>query len=307
MPVKQKGVALVLALLIFALATIVAVMIMGRADSEFRRAERLLYGEQALQYVFGAEQWVMQILYRDRRDSTTDHLGEDWAVNLPPLPVDGGVVVGRLEDLSGRFNLNNLVNEDGTASEPHMRQFQRLLQVLGLEEQVSVAAVVDFIDPGSEPTSPDGAEDGVYLTLQPPHRTPNRPLAGLSEIALLRDFDPAVLPILAPHVTALPVRTPLNVNTLSSPLVMSLADGISEPLAEEIVANHADGSAGSLQQFTALLGLEPEPGVGLALSSDWFLLTVRVNIGSMDLTMYSLLERQADGRTRVVSRQRTPW
>ncbi len=296
-----------LALLIFALATIVAVMIMGRSDAEFRRAERLLHGEQAMQYVFGAEQWVMQILYRDRRDSSTDHRGEDWASDLPPLPVDGGLIIGRLDDLSGRFNLNNLVNEEGAASEPHVKQFQRLLQILGLEDEVSVAAVVDLIDPDSEPTSPDGIEDGGYLTLQPAHRTPNRPLTALSELALLRDFDQAVLPILAPHVAALPVRTALNVNTLTSPLFMSLAEGISEPLAEEFVVNHADGGVESLQRFADLLGMEPEPGVGLALASDWFLLTVRVNIGSMDLTMYSLLERQADGRTRVVSRQRTPW
>ena len=42
------------------------------------------------------------ILRQDQVDSfESDHLGEAWAIELPPLPVDGGAISGRVEDLQG--------------------------------------------------------------------------------------------------------------------------------------------------------------------------------------------------------------
>ena len=80
-------------------------------------------------YVQGAEAWAADILRQDLVDSPdSDHLGEQWAIELPPLPVDGGTIVGRLEDLQGRFNLNNLVGADGKENELARRQFERLLR-----------------------------------------------------------------------------------------------------------------------------------------------------------------------------------
>lgn len=304
---RQRGVALILALLVVALATVVAVAIAVRAETELRRSETMLHGQQAMQYIYGAEHWVAQILLRDRQDGPTDHFGQAWAVGLPPLPVEGGTVIGRLQDLNGRFNLTNLVNEDGSVSEPHARQFQRLLEALGVGDQLAVAAVIDFIDPGTEPTPPDGAEDAYYLGADPPHRTPNRPLTTLSELVLLRDFDPALLPVLAPHVVTLPRRTPLNVNTATAPVLMSLVEGLSEPVADGLVESSLTSGYDSLEEFRLLLGMQPEPGVELALASDWFVLQVEAGIGTTALTMYSLLERAPEGRTRVLARQRTAW
>jgi general secretion pathway protein K len=204
---SQRGIAVILAMLVLAVAMLITVSIAVRWQAELRRTEMLLHGEQALQYVLGAEEWVLQILRRHRQDHADDHFGHDWAIDLPPLPVDGGMVVGRLEDLNGRFNLTNLVNAEGQPSQPHLAQFRRLIQALGVADQIAPAAVIDFIDPDMQVTMPDGAEDAYYLATDPPHRTPNRPLVALSELNLLRDFDPALLPVLAPHIVTLPART----------------------------------------------------------------------------------------------------
>lgn len=303
----QRGVALIMALLILALAAIVAIAIVARSQAEFRRTELLLHGDQAMQYVLGAEHWVMQILRRDRQDSDVDTFGEPWAVDLPPLPVDGGVVTGRLEDLNGRFNLANLVTNDGAVSPPDVAQLRRLLVALGVDDQVPVAALVDFVDLDAETTMPDGAEDAVYLGMDPPHRAPNRPPVTLSEIALLPGFDQALLPVLAPHMVALPRRTALNANTLTAPVLMSLADEVTEGHAEGLTEAYRDEGYASIEQFRDTLGVPVEPGLDIGLQSNWFRLTVQVNIGSTTLTMYSLLERSAQGPTRVVARQQTPW
>ena len=306
-PERQRGIALIMALLIVALATIVAVALIARSDAEFRRSELLLHGDQAMEYVLGAEQWVMQILRRDRAESGVDTFGEPWAVQLPPLPVDGGVVIGRLEDLNGKFNLANLRAEDGSVSQPHVKQFERLLAALGVADQLAVGAVVDWVDADSEVTAPGGAEDAMYLGMEPAHRAANRPPVVLSELVLLPDFDQALLPVLAPHVVALPARTTVNVNMATAPVLMSLAESVAASHADALVEAYRDEGYDSIQQFTEALGADVEPGIEVGLQSDWFRLTVTVTIGTTSLTMYSLLERSAQGPTRVVARQQTPW
>lgn len=304
----QRGVALVTALLIVAIATIIAVAITTRSEVEFRRTETALHGAQAMQYVIGSEDWVRQILRRDREASSTDHHGEPWASELPPLPVEGGVVTGRLEDLNARFNLANLVDAQGRVDAAAARQLQRLLQVLGLADRVTADAVLDWIDADTEVTLPDGAEDPHYLGLEDvAYRTPNRRLAAVSELRLVRGIDREAFEVLAPYVAALPVRTAVNVNTATAPVLMSLGDGIDEGTAAMLIEARGTEGFESMQHFNDLLDEPHAPGLDTGLRSDHFRLTVRAEIGSVNLTMYSLLERAENGRTRVIARSRTPF
>ena len=70
--------------------------------------------------------WAADVLQRDAAgvaDATTS--ARPGRRPLPPLPIDEvGTVAGRLEDLQGRFNLNNLVFRDGTTN-PDARQAAR--------------------------------------------------------------------------------------------------------------------------------------------------------------------------------------
>lgn len=296
-----------MALLVVVLATMLAVAISARAATEFRRVETTLRTEQAMQYVFGAEQWVTRILLRDREESDIDDRTEPWAVELPPLPVEGGIVVGRLQDLHGRFNLTNLVREDGAPSPADMVVFRRLIAILGIDDAVRTDAVVDFIDRDIDPTIPSGAEDGVYLGADPPRRTPNRPLVAISELAFVDGATGAAIALLAPHVVTLPRRTAINVNTLEPITLMALAEGLPEAAADALVADSFERGYDSVEQFRSLLGVRVDEAIELGMSSEWFRLTVEVQIGSTSLRMYSLLERAANGRTRVIARSRTPW
>src|SRR5690606_36699459 len=149
-------------------------------------------------------------LRRDLQDSKTDHLGESWAQPLPPLPIDGGTVEGRLEDLQGRFNLNNLVHADGTTNPDAVKQLERLLAVLEIEPAWA-AAMADWIDEDTQPGFPDGAEDSVYTGQNPAHLAANMPVTRASEIMVLPGFGAERYARLRPYVTALPVGVPLNV------------------------------------------------------------------------------------------------
>ena len=111
--VGQRGVALVTALLVVSLATMAAVSMVTHQHVDVRRTGNLLHGEQAYAYALAAESWAPVIMNRDKEDTEIDMLGEDWATALPPISVDGGFVNGLISDLQGRFNVNNLVGENG--------------------------------------------------------------------------------------------------------------------------------------------------------------------------------------------------
>src|SRR5690606_19771432 len=97
---RQRGVAVLMAVLLVAVATILAVNVMWEATLNIRRTESALAADQALLYLQGGEAWAKDILARDLKDSQEyDHLGEEWATALEPLPIEGGTIAGRLEDL----------------------------------------------------------------------------------------------------------------------------------------------------------------------------------------------------------------
>ena len=98
---KNRGVALITAMLISALAAMVAANLAWDNALDVRRTMVLLNRDQAIQVALGAESWIMGILRQDLEAGPTDHLGELWAADLPPLPIDNGEVFGSV--LRGRI------------------------------------------------------------------------------------------------------------------------------------------------------------------------------------------------------------
>ncbi|MGB3134035.1 MAG: hypothetical protein WBB04_05640, partial [Candidatus Macondimonas sp.] len=105
----QRGVALLGAVLLAAIATVLAVAWLDRLHGFAGRTGAMLEEGQADLYVAGMEAWAVATLRRDRQQGVVDHLGENWARPARTLPVPGGTVAGTLVDLQGRFNLNTLV------------------------------------------------------------------------------------------------------------------------------------------------------------------------------------------------------
>ncbi len=295
---RQKGVALLTALLLVALVTILTVNLQWDTRLDIRRSENLFESDQALLYALGAEAWASEILRTDAGDSVTDHTGEDWATPVPALPIEGGAIRGFLEDMQGRFNLNNLVNGDGQIDEVALKQFERLLTALELNPALA-RITVDWLDRDLEPGFPSGAEDSFYTARYPPYRTANLAITSTSELLSMGEMDADGYRTLAPFVAALPNGTALNVNTASASVLRSLSDQITDTVAENLVGERGEQGFNGLDAFADLV--EPEVMQSLDLSSSFFRLTADVSIGSTRFTMYSLLERQ-EGQSMPVMR-----
>ena len=304
-PGRQRGVALITAVLMVALATMLAVDVGFRGFLDQRRSGTLFALDQGYEIALGAEAWAADFLRRDLIETRTDHLGETWARPLPPLPIEGGTVEGRLEDLQGRFNLNNLVHADGTANPQAVQQLERILVLLEIEPSWA-AIMADWIDQDTQPAFPDGAEDTVYTGQDPPHLAANMPITRVSELMVLPGFGADRFRRLRPYVSALPVGTALNVCTAPGIVLDSLSAEAREFSLnpEDLAKRRKDVCFPTLDELRGSLGdaAYNELKDSLTDSSGYFRATVWVTIGTTQFTLYSLLARGGAGSIRPVLR-----
>jgi len=297
---KQAGVALITALLVVALAMIWVSSILWTDTLQKRRVATLLLSDQAMLYALGAESWAHDILKLDLENGPTDHLTEEWAIPLPPLPVDGGQIEGQLEDMQGRFNVNSLITASGAPDPVALEIFRRLLESLQID--ISLAEyVLDWIDSDVEVSFPEGAEDDVYNSKIPAYRAANGPMTAISELRAVEGIDAEVFQLLAPHVTALPVGTTININTATVEVLAALSNDISILDAQSMFDGRIDAPFNSIDEIRR--DVPPQVLRQLSVSSDLFRSSVLVTLGSTRLYMYSLLERDQAGQ--VGTRLRT--
>lgn len=297
---RQRGVALITAMLIAALATLIAANLAWDNALDVRRTTVLLMRDQAVQVSLGAESWVSSILRQDLEDTEIDHLGEIWASDLPGLPIDGGEVFGQIEDLQGRFNINNLIASNGEVDEDAAEQFRRLLLALELDPRFA-GLTVDWLDSNLDASFPDGAEDAIYTGILPPYRAANQLLTSATELAALEGMDKITYDTLMPHVVALPGRTSINVNTATGPVLQSLSENLTRSDVERLIGERESAGFADVEQTFQPL-VEPEVLRTLTDSTRYFQLKVVVRIDTVRITLFSTLQRSPRGDVGPLAR-----
>jgi general secretion pathway protein K len=301
-PASQRGVALITAVLIVALATILAVNVGFRSFLDQRRTATGFALDEAFEVALGGEAWAADSLRRDAQQSgQRDDFTEEWATPIPPIPIDGGgEFEGLLEDMQGRFNLNNLVMLDGgrlVVDPEALERFTRLLQLLELEEQWA-GIIADWIDSDANEGFPHGAEDSTYTSLSPAYRTANMPVTRVSELLSLPDFGLERYRRLEPFVTALPVGSTINLCTAPPQLLDALLGAQSFSLdPDNVLQTRKERCFPEKQEFLRSFTGSPTERESLdrivGERSSYFRASVWVTIGAARFTLYSLLHRTA--------------
>lgn len=298
----QRGVALISAVLVAALAGILAAALAREQLLALHRTANVMQAEQAYLYGLGLETWARKILAEDPRDRDTPN--DLWGQALPPIEVDGGMLNGLIVDLNGRFNINNLLGEEGP-NEVEIARFRRLLAHLALDPALA-DAVVDWLDADAL-QRPGGAEDQAYLSRRPRHRAANRDLASVSELRAIAGIDADAYAILEPHVTALPLRTAINVNTATVLVLMSLHESITYSTAELLAQGRQRKPYSSVDEFLQDAQLPADIREGLGVNSDFFLTRGVVTLADIELRLFSVLYRTDIGAIRMVARSQTVY
>ena len=165
--------------------------------------------------------------------------------------------------------------------------------------------MADWLDTDTVPGFPEGAEDGAYLSQNPPYRSANGPVTTTSELMALPGMTLEEFQRIRPYVAALPVGTTINICTAAAPVLASLIEGGTDfGDAESLKSNRGDGCFPTIADLQATL----DPALYQALqptisdTSNWFRAVTVVRIGTSELTLYSLVERNSSGGSRTVLR-----
>lgn len=262
----------------------------------------------------GALDWARLILREDARSGGADHLAEPWAVPLNEARLSSFLAVeksagnteldsereaflsGQVSDLQARLNVTNLI--DGTRiSEPAMASFGRLFELLGLPAQQLNALASQLLE----------ASQSASQALTP--RTPLMPqqVDQLVWLGLTRD----TLAVLGPHITLLPMRTPVNLNTASAEVLYASTPGLEMADAQRLVAarerSHFRTLAEASQKISGPAGQFNEGQH--AVASRFFEVRGRLRLDQTTVQERSVLQR--DGLTvRTLWRDRgvvTDW
>ncbi len=298
---EQRGVAIVMAMSVVALAAIATTAMMMTQSTWSRESELQAEHAQAEVLIQAGVDWARAVLSDDRRLSNVDHLKEPWALRLPPMPVDNGELAGNIEDQQGTFNLNNLV-AGGKISAVQLERLRRLLPILGLPAPLAYA-LADWVDADNDAQPNGGAEDEYYLSLQPPYLAANRPLSDVAELALVRGFDDQVRARLIPFVSALPANTALNVNTATAEVLCAVI-GLDLDAARALVAQRERSYFRDYVDFSSRLPRGTEVANNeIIVSSKYFVARVRVSIGGAQARGVVLLSRPDIGWPAIVWRK----
>lgn len=299
---RQRGVAIVLAMGVVALAAMAAAAIMVSQSTWARQVELTTEHIQARSVLLAGADWARALLADDRKLSNVDHLGEPWALKLPPLPVENGELIGQIEDQQGAFNLNNIIS-DGKINVAQLAHFRNLLATLGLPDELA-DALADWIDRDEIPQPRDGAEDAYYLALDPPYLPANQPLIDVAELALVRGYDENVRARLRPYITALPGFTAINVNTAPAEVMAAVIEGLDLGSAQGLVAQRDRAYFRDIGDFTRRMPRGVEAAAGdIGVSSEYFMATLRVTIGGAQARGKALLSRASTGWPDIVWRK----
>ena len=291
---KEKGVALIVVLLVVALVSMIATDLTGRLQREIRRSTNVFDHQQAQSYTLGAEKFAIAVLEKDLDDHPERvDLAQAWATQGLYFPVEGGDLTGVITDASSCFNVNSIVsrqNELGYIADKEGVAYQaylRLLTLLGLSQGLG-DSLADWLDSNQQVGGMDGAEDLDYELLTPAYRAANGLIVDVSELNLIQGYTADIMKKLRPYVCALPDNyLKLNINTIDREkpeLLAMLIKDLPVSSAATLLAERKQSGYDSLISFwqlEALAGLEIDTKTKamLRITSDYYLLRARAQIG----------------------------
>ena len=304
---RQKGAALLLAMLTVAL---VATLASAALWQQWRSAEVEAAERQRLQaswILVGALDWARLILREDARGNqfggASDHLGEPWATPLEEARLSSFLAAdknnsaeelmpaflsGEMIDLQSRLNFRNLVTTTGSGAEartalsaPDVATFRRLFELLDL--------------PAAEL---DAATSALLRTTE---RALNDPEPSSSPLVPQRyaqlgwlGLSPVTLAALQAHVTVLPERSRLNLNTASAEALSASIEGLNLAVAQQVVASRAVSPFTKIEDALARVPGATPQSVNIQshdVRSQFFEVRVRLRLEETRIEERSLIRR----------------
>lgn len=307
---KQAGFALLTVLMVVALVAIIAAELVYQQALNIQRSANMLHQAQSSAVSWGLEAWIKKGLKLDAEQNQVDHLNEEWARPMPPVPFEDGEISGQLFDRQGLLNLNNLQETDKTKRELWQGMFRRYLQLKELDPLLE-GAVTDWIDADSN-LGQNGAESDTYLLKLPAYRAGNQKLVILQELGLVKGFNEQIIAAIQPDITVLPIITKINVNTAPANVLASMATWMDINIANSWVESRKQAPADKVETFRTFVknqaGVSDDdlnrtlPADFLTVTSDFFYLKGLAAYGESKMAISAVFFRKGKTQVNLVQR-----
>jgi general secretion pathway protein K len=304
---KQKGVALMLVIFVFALVSILAVGMYNRQHIFVQTAGNVMAQAQAYQYAIASEVYGKRLLKADwDEDKDKGELVDDieQVQNSILLPVEEAFLEAQFNDVQGKLNINDLVDLSGNVNVIMKDRFDRLAI-----ETIKVEAIIDWLDENQDPQGFEGIEDGEYLSQDPPYRNAGQSIRDISELRLLPNVSNEDFQKILPHVTVLPMgRAPINVNTATEEVLQSLTATLSDSQAKTLAEQKEEKPWKTLAEFQSdpLISSSGLNGGYLGVNSEFFEIATRITLSDRVVRLVSLIYRNSkDGVMQLISRDQS--
>jgi general secretion pathway protein K len=289
---NQKGIALISTMIIIALISASVTLMWQRFSKDLEYTAHSTNQTQALNYLYSVESWAKSILLKD--DVKVDSLEDDWAQEIPPIPIPGGMLSGQLIDLQSKLNVNNLIDLETDPYSPQFRSFfSSCLNSINTDLEQDYMADLIFSYISSQSPKPKLFEQIVELK-------------NVKTIAL-EDYH-----IIKPSIVALPKLTTININTANKNILSCLNTNISSDMADQIIDQRNNKPFSTINVFwnhvkTLLPNLTLDqirrdfPMEFVSTTSQYFLLEVKIMLNNNKLLARSILHRK-DGKMTIMNR-----
>ena len=301
LPQRQRGVAVITALLLTTLAITIVASLFWQQQVQVRSIENQRLQLQNEWILRGALDWAGLILREDAKYSNIDTLDEPWSVSLAETRLDQYVddgsaegdvadasLSGGISDAQAYYNLANLC-PGGTIDQAEVAVFGRLLENAQLDPALAQAAAdamaAFFKTPAATATASAGQPAPQLMGL-----------TQLDDLLAVPGFSPAMIDKLKGFVIFLPHPTPVNVNTAPAEVLAARID-LSLSDATALVEERNTASFRDYKDFENRMPVKPLtiPASQLSVMTNYFLVNGKVRMNRAGLEVQTLIKRSGTG------------
>jgi len=260
---KERGAAILITLVVVTMASVMGLAMIERSQESVARTQALMDRSTVDRLSDGMVLLAKRNLADWQANGNRLPSGIDLSEWTPPYQVPGGVVQGRLIDLSGRLNLNALLHP-----EPEKRLFaqqvlERLLISLNLNQRLAAEIAAWLQRPRTE-----GAAGRL-------------PLIHISELIEMPGMDRQSLEVLSPWVSVLPTPEFLvNINQTTPRMLASLMGSLTLTGAQQLQGDAPFERIEDLWTHPVWAAIETTASerASLTTQSGWYLAQTRVSL-----------------------------
>jgi general secretion pathway protein K len=335
---RQRGVAVVTALLLTTLAISIVASLFWQQQVQVRSMENQRLHLQTKWILRGALDWASLVLRQDAYTSQYTSLDQVWATPLAETRLDQYIERERVEgetfdaslsgniiDATSRYNLVNLAR-DRIKVEEQVRIFGRLLDNLRLDARLA-NRIADFVAQGQQVGMPVDPNNPNPQNPNPQNPNPQNPaptgpttlppvpavngvpipLLQVDDLLAVQGVTPEVMAKLRPFLIVLPYgteATKLNVNTVPAELLSAIVPGMSLSQANSLVARRKTAAWRTPADFSSQAANNQQLDDTWDIKSRWFIVQSRIRLDRAALNAESLIERtpvvSVGGGTKVI-------